>query len=70
MRLFLNIVGFAAFAYALYFSFIEVEGVLSNVVMALFGLGMFVMATSYQSTPIGEIKINVPMDDADKALNK
>jgi len=52
MRLFLNMVGFAAFAYALYFSFVEVAGVLNNVVIALFGLGMFVMATSYPSTAV------------------
>lgn len=52
MRLFLNMVGFAAFGFAFYFSFVEVEGVLNNIVVALFGLGMFVMATSYPSTAV------------------
>ena len=52
MRLFLNMVGFASFGFALYFSFVEVEGVLNNIVVALFGVGMFVMATSYPSTSV------------------
>ena len=52
MKLFLNMAGFAAFGYALFYSFIEVEGVLNNIVLALFGLGMFVMATSYPSTAV------------------
>lgn len=52
MKLFLNMVCFAAFGYALFYSFVEVEGVLNNIVLALFGLGMFVMATSYPSTAV------------------
>ena len=53
MKLLLNLVGFGCFGFAYYYSFVEVEGVLNNIVVALFGVGMFVMATSYPSERYG-----------------